>query len=40
MVIVADEEYHAQRVYRSIGYQLVEWQVGLNWWEGMGQTEA
>ncbi len=32
LVMVADEEYHAARIYESIGFIPGEHQVGLDWW--------
>jgi len=34
-VIVADPEGPATGVYRSVGFEVVETQVGLQWWEGL-----
>ena len=33
LVMVADEHYHAAKIYESIGFQPEEKQVGLDWWE-------
>lgn len=33
LVMVADEEYHAARIYESIGFIPKERQVGLCWWK-------
>jgi ribosomal protein S18 acetylase RimI-like enzyme len=32
LVMVADENYHAAKIYESIGFQPRERQVGLDWW--------
>ena len=32
LVIVADEEYHAARVYESVGFKMVEKNFQLSWW--------
>ena len=37
LVMVADENYHAARIYESVGFQPVEHQVGLDWWDKAGQ---
>lgn len=33
LVMVADENYHAAKIYESIGFQSREHQVGLMWWK-------
>lgn len=33
LVMVADENYHAAKIYESIGFQPQERQVGLDWWQ-------
>ncbi len=33
LVIVADAGYHAKDVYGSVGFEQVERQVGLSWWD-------
>jgi ribosomal protein S18 acetylase RimI-like enzyme len=33
LVMVADEHYHAAKIYESIGFQPTEHQVGLEWFE-------
>jgi len=33
LVMIADEEYHAARIYESVGFVPKERQVGLSWWE-------
>lgn len=33
LVMVADENYHAARIYESVGFQPQERQVGLDWWK-------
>jgi len=33
LVMVADENYHAAKIYESIGFQPEEKQVGLDWWK-------
>ena len=33
LVMVADEEYHAARIYESVGFKPKERQVGLSWWK-------
>lgn len=32
LVMVADENYHAAKIYESVGFQPKEHQVGLVWW--------
>jgi ribosomal protein S18 acetylase RimI-like enzyme len=32
LVMVADENYHAAKIYESIGFTPQEHQVGLDWW--------
>ncbi len=34
LVMVADEHYHAARIYESVGFQPAEHQVGIEWWQG------
>jgi len=34
-VVLADEEYHAARIYQSVGFQERELLINLGWWEGM-----
>ena len=36
LVMVADENYHAARIYESIGFQPREHQVGIDWWKKSG----
>ncbi len=33
LVMVADEEYHAAKIYESVGFQPTEKQVGVCWWD-------
>jgi GNAT superfamily N-acetyltransferase len=33
LVMVADENYHAAKIYESIGFESKEHQVGLDWWQ-------
>lgn len=33
LVMVADENYHAAKIYESIGFEPKEHQVGLDWWK-------
>ncbi|MGO8672247.1 MAG: GNAT family N-acetyltransferase [Capsulimonadaceae bacterium] len=33
LVMVADEHYHAARIYESLGFRPVEKQVGVSWWD-------
>ncbi|MBE9524650.1 MAG: GNAT family N-acetyltransferase [Chloroflexi bacterium] len=33
LVMVADENYHAAKIYESVGFQPKEQQVGLDWWK-------
>lgn len=35
LVMVADEEYHAAKIYESVGFLPTEHQIGLDWWEGV-----
>ena len=37
LVMVADENYHAARIYESIGFQPREHQVGIDGWKKSGQ---
>jgi ribosomal protein S18 acetylase RimI-like enzyme len=32
LVMVADENYHAAKIYESLGFQPREHQVGIDWW--------
>ena len=32
LVMVADENYHAAKIYETIGFEPEEHQVGLDWW--------
>ncbi len=32
LVMVADEDYHATKIYESVGFEPQERQVGLDWW--------
>jgi ribosomal protein S18 acetylase RimI-like enzyme len=32
LVMVADENYHAAKIYESIGFEPKEHQVGIDWW--------
>lgn len=34
LVMVADEEYHAAKIYESVGFVPAEHEIGLDWWEG------
>jgi predicted GNAT family acetyltransferase len=33
LVMAADEEYHAARIYESVGFQPTERQIGMSWWD-------
>lgn len=33
LVMVADEDYHAAKIYESVGFRQAEHQIGLTWWE-------
>lgn len=33
LVMVADEEYHAARIYESVGFKPTQKQAGLCWWD-------
>ncbi|MBT3322740.1 MAG: GNAT family N-acetyltransferase [Anaerolineae bacterium] len=33
LVMVADEHYHAAKIYESVGFQPKEHQAGLTWWD-------
>jgi len=33
LVMVADENYHAARIYETVGFEPQERQVGLQWWQ-------
>jgi|SaaInlStandDraft_5_1057022.scaffolds.fasta_scaffold60497_2 hypothetical protein len=33
LVMVADEEYHAAKIYESVGFKLNQYQIGLCWWD-------
>jgi len=33
LVMVADENYHAAKIYESIGFTTREHQVGIDWWQ-------
>ena len=35
LVLVADKGSGAERLYKSLGFELSERQVGLEWWEGL-----
>lgn len=39
LVIIAEGESAAAKLYRSVGFNHVEQQVGLEWWEGMQRSE-
>lgn len=34
LVMVADEDYHAAKIYESVGFVPTEHQIGMDWWEG------
>lgn len=34
LVMVADEHYHAAKIYKSVGFEPRERQTGLGWWNG------
>ena len=34
LVMVADEEYHAAKIYESVGFLPTEREIGMDWWEG------
>jgi hypothetical protein len=33
LVIVADEDYHAAKIYESVGFAPTQRQIGIDWWE-------
>lgn len=33
LVMIADEHYHAARIYESVGFKPVEKIRGLTWWD-------
>jgi hypothetical protein len=33
LVMVADEHYHAAKIYESVGFVPTEKQVGVNWYD-------
>ena len=33
LVMVADEEYHAAKIYESVGFRPTEHQIGVDWWK-------
>lgn len=33
LVMAADEEYHAAKIYESVGFMATEHQIGMDWWE-------
>jgi len=33
LVMVADEEYHAAKIYESVGFKPTEYMIGLCWWD-------
>ena len=33
LVMAADEEYHAAKIYESVGFMPTEHQIGMDWWE-------
>lgn len=33
LVMVADPDYHAARIYESVGFRAAEKQVGMSWWD-------
>lgn len=33
LVMVADEHYHAAKIYESVGFRPTEHQIGMDWWE-------
>ncbi len=35
LVIVADEDSIPSRIYQSVGFEMTEKQVGLEWWQGI-----
>ena len=39
LVIVADQDSNAERLYKSLGYQQTEKQVGMEWWPQMTRVE-
>ena len=34
LVMVADEEHHAAKIYESVGFVPTEHEIGMDWWEG------
>lgn len=40
LVMVADEHYHAARIYESVGFRPTEKQRGLGWWNKEAAQEA
>jgi predicted GNAT family acetyltransferase len=34
LVMLADPDYHAARIYESVGFQPEEMQYGVQWWSG------
>ena len=39
LVMIADEEYHAAKIYESVGFRPAERQVALEWWNGEASGE-
>lgn len=33
LVMVADDDYHAAKIYEAVGFKPTEHQIGLTWWE-------
>lgn len=33
LIMAADEEYHAAKIYESVGFVPTEHQIGMDWWE-------
>lgn len=39
LVMVADEDYHAAKIYESVGFRPTQKQVGLCWWDKNSVTD-
>ena len=39
LVMIADEDYHAAKIYESVGFRPAERQVALEWWNGEASGE-
>ena len=40
LVMVADEEYHAAKIYESVGFNPTEHQIGIDWWQREPENEG